>query len=53
MNFHLIVSGIVRRYKNMSDSTDEEIYTVMKSWFRFTKDRDGGRDARRKKSISS
>lgn len=42
----------VRINKYTGNATDDEIQKVIKSWFRFTKDRDGGREARRREPCS-
>ncbi|KAG8233355.1 hypothetical protein J437_LFUL005816 [Ladona fulva] len=44
-----IVKGAVRRNKQTEGATDDEITTCISNWFRFTKDRDGGREMRRNK----
>ncbi|XP_046405820.1 uncharacterized protein LOC124170856 isoform X2 [Ischnura elegans] len=44
-----VIYRAVRRNHKTLDVTDDEINTICSNWFRFTKDRDGGREARRKK----
>ncbi|GBN44476.1 hypothetical protein AVEN_26442-1, partial [Araneus ventricosus] len=45
-----IIPETVRRNRNTATATDDEIYGVMASWFRFCKDRDGRRHLRTKNS---
>ncbi|XP_039284146.1 uncharacterized protein LOC111052364 isoform X2 [Nilaparvata lugens] len=43
-----LIPGAVRKQKNLSSATDDEINTNIANWFRFSKDRNGGREQRRK-----
>ena len=38
--------GAVRKNKLTTSATDNEIDTIMKDWFRYAKDREGGRKKR-------
>ncbi|GBN44618.1 hypothetical protein AVEN_151425-1, partial [Araneus ventricosus] len=49
-NYVMFILETVRRNRNTATATDDEIYGVMASWFRFCKDRDGGRHLRTKNS---
>lgn len=41
------ITGAVRRNKVAEKASNAEITDVITSWFRFAKDRDGGREQRR------
>lgn len=43
-----VLCGAVRQNKYTAYAKDDEIRDTITSWFRYTKDRDGGREARRK-----
>lgn len=41
------ILGAVRKNKAAENETDHGITDIIISWFRFAKDRDGGRESRR------
>lgn len=43
----------MRRHRIAELATDVEINTVISNWFRFTKDRDGGREKRRTAAVAA
>ncbi|XP_041977759.1 uncharacterized protein LOC121732056 [Aricia agestis] len=43
-----VVTEALRRHKVAETATENEIKTVVSNWFRFCKDRDGGRESRRR-----
>lgn len=50
--YFLIFKGSVRKNRFTSTATDAEIEQIAKDWFRFAKDRHGGRKERERKKIA-
>ena len=49
---YLLLKGAVRANRLCADSTHSEINNVIKEWFRYACDREGGRKERKKESLT-
>lgn len=45
--YYILITDAVRKNKIAERATDIEIKNTLTSWFRFARDRDGGREGRR------